>query len=1195
MEKKLRGGKTAPKLLGDLLLYDPPNQKGLFNNLVDIPKFEDEQWTVDPTPPRKCCYHKWMLDEDHTTLIQARAEQAIASDPDRFEGYPIPTGAEVLSNLQTYLHSGLHSSEPKVINGANKRWLLSLGESCKELLEYLGFEKQVICMLICTLPINNSNQGIDWVRPAPGPVTTPLLVESLHNRLNHVEKEILILLSKRSNEERKAIKIDVASESPLAALRKLLGTTKYKIKLGWQPTGPAEEDHPFYAGLGVVGDFHDELIIFAYDRQIATDPDNLAYYLECLQGICDGRDGPPDLQTKVLLEQTADKVSGRDLRSAYRKLGVNSSLPDETILGTFQARLLDAPSHQEEELREALKMVGIYRKSKRLREAASMEVKTYEQALAFLNVAEDFADDAVVAMQFTKVFFDQVHDNFSDEPRARKAVQLIAEHRNSNALRAWCTTGELGEVEMDIGHAYNRLEISDRTVDDELVLVAFNTYALETPSQLDDLRKALKAIAISRNSRTLLNELGINETLEKHSPSEWPVGLENIGNTCYLNSLLQCYFTVRPLRELVSNFEDYRMPVDAQSLASKQVGSRQVSRLEVERAQKFSVELRRLFENMITATKSEVRPEQELARLTLMSSTTEEQVRRRSTLRGPRPSLGEINGEAVLGPLPPFSNQAGQTDFEIIDHPVANDKPAPTFDGVTSADDSSSVTLIDVSIPGQEDVEMDGIEGVKGVQQNILDNKENLPPTKEDSARLATQDIDLVALGDASPSRANRQLRTLSPVREGEINEHHVDLKATLPQPNRPPPVPPRPEQETKVSIQEQLEIGAQQDVTEVIGNVLFQLQCAIKPENLDANGEQIDMVKRLFYGKLKSITTNQAGATRSNEAFFSDIKVNVFSDPPPADIYAALDGAFDQQEVEVGGAVEPQYTTISLLPPILQIHINRADFDREKQTNVKSNHLFDFTDTLYMDRYTDLADAELIERRDQKWAWKKELSDLEGHKNVPEASAPEDIGHLRGWLEQVNEPGDENPLPVSQRLLEKLKDEEVRLKEEARINASRIKDLRTNIDTQFVDQRNICYRLHSVFIHRGGASSGHYWIYIYDFERKFWRKYNDGYVTKVNETEVFGHDPLIPPATPYFLTYIRNGMQDQLIDCVRREPIEFVPEAIEDTVMEDVIPSVEMEHNEGMHDNVGIGYRKREYVPITEWDSSDAAELADW
>ena len=349
-------------------------------------------------------------------LIQARAEQAIASDPDRFEGYAIPTGAEVLSNLRAYLLNGLRSPEPKVINGANKRWLLSLGEPCKELLEYLGFEKKVACMLSCTFLINNYEQGIDWVCPAPGPATTPLLIESLHNKLNHVEKEILILLSKRSSEERKAIKVDATNESPLTALRKLLGTTKCMVSQqhkchGANTCGRQDETRlathrsnrgrssvrrstiwnfivienqwhtnfvctRFYAGLGVVGDFHDELIVFAYDRQIATDPANLAYYLECLQGICDGRDGPADLQTKVLLEQTADKVSGRDLRSAYRKLGVNDSLPDETILGTFQARLVDAPSHQEEELREALKMIGTYRKSKRLREAASMGKST---------------------------------------------------------------------------------------------------------------------------------------------------------------------------------------------------------------------------------------------------------------------------------------------------------------------------------------------------------------------------------------------------------------------------------------------------------------------------------------------------------------------------------------------------------------------------------------------------------------------------------------------------------------------------------------------------------------------------------------------------------------------------------------------------------------------------------------------------
>ena len=81
-------------------------------------------------------------------------------------------------------------------------------------------------MPVCSLPVNNHEQGIDWVCPAPGPVTTPLLIESLHDRLNHVEKEISILLSKRPSEERKAIKVDVTNESPLTLLKKLLGTTK---------------------------------------------------------------------------------------------------------------------------------------------------------------------------------------------------------------------------------------------------------------------------------------------------------------------------------------------------------------------------------------------------------------------------------------------------------------------------------------------------------------------------------------------------------------------------------------------------------------------------------------------------------------------------------------------------------------------------------------------------------------------------------------------------------------------------------------------------------------------------------------------------------------------------------------------------------------------------------------------------------
>ena len=139
---------------------------------------------------------------------------------------------------------------------------------------------------------------------------------------------------------------------------------------------------------------------------------------------------------------------------------------------------------------------------------------------------------------------------------------------------------------MDINQAYNRLQISDRTVDDQTVLVAFKYFYEEAPSRIDDLRSALRVIAADRNSKMLLNFLHSRVSDEKHPPGEWPVGLANIGNTCYLNSLLQFYFTIKPLRQLVHDFEEYKLDLDMESSVKRTVGSRRVSRGEVQRAQK---------------------------------------------------------------------------------------------------------------------------------------------------------------------------------------------------------------------------------------------------------------------------------------------------------------------------------------------------------------------------------------------------------------------------------------------------------------------------------------------------------------------------------------------------------------------------------------------------------------------------------
>lgn len=216
---------------------------------------------------------------------------------------------------------------------------------------------------------------------------------------------------------------------------------------------------------------------------------------------------------------------------------------------------------------------------------------------------------------------------------------------------------------------------------------------------------------------------------------------------------------------------------------------------------------------MITSPSSSVTPSPELARLTLISSTNEAAIRRKSTISGPRPGgLGEINGVAVMGPLGP--PKTGTSDESAEQTATAAPVTAETYVSKesTTSDVDSDATLVDSSrneTPGPP-----------------ADNKENQPPLGNDASE---QDI--------------------KPTSEEEKDAIATDSQATpgpIGPPNRPPPVPPRPssDAERQRQLLEEVEIGAQQDVTEVINNVLFQSQCAIKPRAIAPDGEQLDQVK---------------------------------------------------------------------------------------------------------------------------------------------------------------------------------------------------------------------------------------------------------------------------------------------------------------------------------------------------------------
>ncbi|PWY94374.1 ubiquitin carboxyl-terminal hydrolase [Aspergillus sclerotioniger CBS 115572] len=1029
-------------------------------------------------------------------LLRERADEAIAAHPERLEGIARPQPINVLENLRAYISNAfLTSQQGKSISAINKRFMTCFGvegKPCKDLLEFLGFAVK--------------NEGF-WDPPRPNPWAENPYQDQLKIFLDDVLHELSALIEQRPVLEKKGHQLEYSHRPARDDLLYALEAQDYQKALGIEEfqMPPA----PYYEDLGVVEDMSSQSIVEAFNRQVAVDPARMPAYLKCLKEIGGLRAGPEHntIDQAVQVAYADGKYTDDDVADAYKYFGLTHDDPrltEDSIIGTFHAYL--SSTTQEIESRRQLWRIGDSRRSERIKSAAE-DMATVEQAQVYLGVSDGTSDDFIMAMYTAKV-----NDTPSSRDLARRAVELIAEARKSDALRHFVKTGEMTSGEMDIGDAYRLLQIPDRTVDEAAIMAAYTICVDEAPAQADTYNQALRIIAKDKNSPLLSSMISGDDTKPDRDMSEWPVGLQNIGNTCYLNSLLQFYFSVRPYREMVLDFENFKMDLSDESLSRKQVGSRKVSQKEVERSQKFLRELRTLFSDMITSSSSYVIPGQELARLTLISPSNEAAIRRRSTISAYRPAgaLGEINGMPVLGPLgPPQLIPEKETE-----KPTATESEASKQS--TTSDVDSEATLVS--------------DGVKhDVKTSQFDDKENEPPG--DSEMKDVQDEPNGSAAQVSSSDTTS-----------------IDQ----PEPSsRPPPVPPRPTPQVDAQKQliEDVEIGAQQDVTEVINNVLFQSQCAIRPIAHSPDGEQIDQVKDLFYGRTRSYIASEKGI-RSKEEWWADIKIDVASGP--RDIYAAIDGAFDVQKVNVENSVAEQYGAISKLPPVLQIQVQRVQFDPATKRSFKSTHHLGLKETIYLDRYMDTQQPEFLDRRQQSWQLKSSLRELEARRAELLRQSESDGMDTAGLLNSAKEILDDlicmknepefagEAIDIDPRTAAELDQLSQIAKADLIYVEDQIKETEAMISSQFADYKHLAYRLYAVFVHHGSVSFGHYYIYIFDFERKVWRKYNDNYVTEVdNLDEIFQDDGQQNPPTPYFLVYVNDALKDRLVNPVCREIIE--------------------------------------------------------
>jgi len=219
-------------------------------------------------------------------------------------------------------------------------------------------------------------------------------------------------------------------------------------------------------------------------------------------------------------------------------------------------------------------------------------------------------------------------------------------------------------------------------------------------------------------------------------------------------------------------------------------------------------------------------------------------------------------------------------------------------------------------------------------------------------------------------------------------------------------------------------------------------------------------------------------------------------------------------------------------LPPLLQIQLQRVQFNRDTLQPYKSQAYVKFGETIYMDRFMDNADPQ---KKHQSKNIQSELNAcrerarllVEG-RDGPYASALENTHNfLSNAQRDVSDIDDD--------LIFQLSSEQNLVKaeiDELRARADRLKD---ELETIWRGNTEIAYELTSVFIHRGSSPSwGHYFFYSRHLPDSpdSWFKYNDSDVTVVSKDEVLA-DTTGSTANPYLLVFARKG--SEVVDTVKR------------------------------------------------------------